>query len=274
MRNTTHAGDNRLAFLEIPLTVTSHQIAAGNRSHALAAAALWVASLPWALAAADADDEEARDVAVRVKALNLGFSVRSVAASKVPGLFEVATDGGMLYVTRDANYLITGNLYEVKDGGLVNLTEERQAVERRKLFADVDASDLITFTPEGGARSSVLVFTDADCGYCRQLHNEMPNYHANGIEVRYLAYPRAGVGSPTYDKMVSAWCSDDAQGALTALKRGEGIPERYCERHPVSEHFELGQIVGITGTPAIILADGRLLPGYVPPDDLAALLGL
>lgn len=230
--------------------------------------------MAWALASSADEDKEAAAVAERLKALNLGFPVVGVAASKVPGLFEVAIDGGVLYVTGDANYLIAGNLYEVRDGDLVNLTEERRAVERRRLLLGVDESDLITFTPGDGVRASVLVFTDTDCGYCRKLHDEMPNYHANGIEVRYLAYPRNGVGSSTYDRMVWAWCSDDAPGALTALKRGEGIPETYCEHHPVSEHFELGRLVGITGTPAIVLADGQLLMGYHPPDRLAALLGL
>ena len=239
----------------------------------LLACALCAACLATTAAAAE-DDQESDDLAARLAALDLGLAVESVKPSKVPGLFEVATDGGVLYVTADAKYLVAGNLYEVREGGLVNLTEERLATERRKLAAGIDASQLITFTPEGGARASVLVFTDTDCGYCRKMHSEMANYHANGIEVRYLAYPRGGVGSPTYDKMVSAWCSDDALGALTALKRGEGIPETYCENHPVSEQFELGRLVGITGTPAILLSNGRLLPGYVPPDDLATLLGL
>ena len=231
------------------------------------------ASLFGMLALADEDGKSA-DVAARLEALELGFDVGSVRPSKVPGLFEVATQSGVLYVTEDAKYLVAGNLYEVREGGLVNLTEERRADGRRELFAKVNGSDLITFTPEEGAQASIMVFTDTDCGYCRKLHAEMPNYHANGIEVRYLAFPRAGVGSPTYDKMVSAWCSDDPEGALTALKRGEGVRDTYCENHPVGEQYELGQLVGITGTPAILLSDGTLLPGYVPPDDLAAMLGL
>ena len=256
---------NGSAFLEVPLTEMR------TRSLRLGLAALGAASLVATMAD---ENRQTAGLAARLEALDLGFVVQSVSPSKVPGLFEVATEGGVLYVTEDAKYLVAGNLYEVREDGLVNLTEERRASERRAMFASIDTSELITFTPDGGARASVMVFTDTDCGYCRQLHAQMGNYHANGIEVRYLAYPRGGVGSPTYDKMVSAWCSDDARGALTALKRGEGIPETYCENHPVSEQFELGQLVGITGTPAILLSNGRLLPGYVPPDDLAALLGL
>ena len=231
------------------------------------------ALLPWIPAAAD-EDARAADLAVRLEALDLGLGVQGVAPSEVPGLFEVETDGGLLYVTEDAGYLIAGNVYQIREDGLVNVTERKRAAQRRELFASIDQTDLISFAPEDGAKAAVLVFTDTDCGFCRQMHSQMAQYHALGIEVRYLAYPRAGVGSPTYDKMVSAWCSADAREALTALKRGEGIPERYCESHPVGEQYELGQLVGITGTPAILLPSGRLLPGYVPPDDLAALLRL
>ena len=240
---------------------------------ALTTAVFCAVVLPGIAALAD-DDARASDLAARLESLDLGLGVQGVRPSEVPGLFEVETDGGLLYVTEDAGYLIAGNVYEIRDGGLVNLTEQRRSAERRELVANIDGTELISFTPEDGTKASVLVFTDTDCGFCRQLHSQMAKYHALGIEVRYLAFPRAGVGSPTYDKMVSAWCSEDAREALTSLKRGEGIPERYCERHPVGEQFELGQLMGITGTPAILLPSGRLLPGYVPPDDLAAFLGL
>ena len=250
--------------LEVPLTEVT------NRCW-LAVASLCVPLL-WATSACADEADQTATVVERMK--ELGFEVKDVTPSRIPGLLEVATNEGRVYLSEDANYLIAGNLYELRDGGLVNLTEQQRVAERRELFASVDESDLIIFTPDDGAQASVMVFTDTDCGYCRRLHDQIPNYLAKGIEVRYLAYPRSGVGSPTYDRMVSAWCSDDPRKALTALKRGEGIPEKYCDTHPIGEQYELGQSVGIAGTPAILLPSGRMLPGYAPPDDLAALLGL
>ena len=181
---------NGSVFLEVPLTEMLKQ------SWPLGLAAVCAAASIGTMAD---ENEEAAGLAARLEALDLGFIVHGVSSSKVPGLFEVVTEGGVLYVTEDAKYLVAGNLYEVREGGLVNLTEERRATERRELFAAVDESELITFTPDGGARASVMVFTDTDCGYCRQLHSEMANYHANGIEVRYLAYPprRGRVAPPT-----------------------------------------------------------------------------
>ena len=222
-----------------------------------------------------ADDESStEEFKARFEALETGLEVRSVQPSKVPGLYEVMVDRGAIYVTEDARYLIAGSLYEARDSGLVNLTEEKNAVERRRIAAEIDPARTIAFAPEGDTLASVLVFTDTDCGYCRKLHQDIAGYNDRGIEVRYLAFPRAGIGSPTYDKMVSAWCAENPRGALTALKRGEGIPERYCEDHPVGVQYELGQTLGISGTPSILLPDGTMLPGYAPPEQLAAALGL
>ena len=236
--------------------------------------AIWAGSVLAAIQSQAAEDSAMEAFKARFEALETGLEVRGVQPSKVPGLYEVAVEGGVIYVTQDARYLIAGSLYEARDGGLVNLTEEKRAVERRRIVAEIDPARTIAFAPDGDTRASVVVFTDTDCGYCRKMHQEMAGYNEKGIEVRYLAFPRSGIGSPTYDKMVSAWCAEDPRGALTALKRGEGIAERYCEDHPVGVQYELGQSLGIEGTPSIVLPDGTMLPGYAPPDQLASLLGL
>ena len=192
-------------------------------------------------------------------------------------MYEVAiSDDQYLYVTADMRFMIVGDLYELPadpNADVVAVTEGQRRTKRIKLLAGEAAADALAFAPDAQAKASVLVFTDTDCGFCRRLHTAMDEYHAHGIEVRYLAYPRAGVGSPTYEKMVSAWCADDPQGALTALKRGDEIPQKSCV-NPVAEHYELGQSVGITGTPSILLPNGDLLPGLVDADRLAERLGL
>ena len=159
------------------------------------------------------------------------------------------------------------------DHRLVAVTEGRRSARRLEIVEGIAKADMLVFSPDEDPKASVLVFTDTDCGYCRQLHQQMPEYHALGIEIRYLAYPRTGVGSPSYDRMVSAWCAADPLDALTRLKNGEEIPPRTCV-NPVSAQYQLGQDVGLSGTPTLVLADGRMLPGYTPPAQLAALLEL
>jgi thiol:disulfide interchange protein DsbC len=95
-----------------------------------------------------------------------------------------------------------------------------------------------------------------------------------GIEVRYLAYPRAGINSEAYNKIATAWCSDTPQQALTDLKNGSRLPTNVCAGNPVAEHYRLGAKVGVNGTPAIVLMDGTMIPGYRPAADFAEIFGL
>ncbi len=209
-----------------------------------------------------------------LNALNPELEVASVSESGIDGvvLLEL-TGGGLLYGTSDGRHLIEGSLYRLGEGGIVNLTEQRRAVKRRELLAEIDAKDMVVFSPDEPPKASVAVFTDVDCGYCRKLHMEMDEINALGIEVRYLAFPRAGPGSRSYEKIVSAWCAKDAQQAMTELKMGRSIPDRSCP-NPVAAQLDLGQAMGVTGTPAIITETGALLPGYLPAAELAAALGL
>ena len=117
----------------------------------------------------------------------------------------------------------------------------------------------------------VNVFTDPTCGYCRKLHNEMQDYNNAGITVRYLAFPRGGVGSETYLQMQHIWCTKDSRGAMDAAKDGDKVKPAMCA-NPVKQQYELGQSFGINGTPAIILPNGRLIPGYQPAKALLAQL--
>ena len=204
------------------------------------------------------------------------FIVESVAPSGIPGLAEVSLEGGdFLYVGVNCRYLLAGSLYRIDGEQLVGITEQRRVAKRMALLDAIPDADMVTFTPDipTEPRASIAVFTDTDCGYCRAMHQRMAEYHELGIEVRYLAYPRAGLGSASYDRMVAAWCADNPNEALTQLKNGGDIPPRSCD-NPVAEHYKLGQQIGLTGTPTIILPEGEKLNGYVPPEQLAELLGL
>ena len=246
---------------------------------ALGRRGLFICSALGALAAHAAGAEQDANAAVTGCLGELGIEVVSVAPSPIAGLFEVEAQGGTyLYVQgQDCRHLIAGDLYERRGEQLVGLTHaKRTAAQRARLrsaMAEVDDDDPIVFAPRAGRRATVWVFTDTDCGYCRKLHAQMDAYHALGIEVRYLAFPRAGVNSLTYDKMVSAWCAKDPQAALTALKSGQRIPARTCP-NPVAAQHAIAREVGISGTPAIVLEDGTVLPGFVEADALAAHMGL
>ncbi|MFK8021002.1 MAG: DsbC family protein [Pseudomonadales bacterium] len=199
--------------------------------------------------------------------------VSSVEKSPIAGLYQASINNGpTVYITADGAFFLTGDLFSVRETEIVNLAEEAREGDRVTLLSTLPESEMIVFSPEV-KKAAVTVFTDVDCGYCQKLHREVPELNRLGIEVRYLAYPRAGVGSPSFDKLVTAWCADDKQAAMTRLKNREHVAGKSCA-NPVARQFRLGQKMGIQGTPAIITADGRLLPGYMPADALAQTLGL
>ncbi len=198
-----------------------------------------------------------------------------IQASPIPGIAMLQVENGpMLYVYGDGDFFFDGDLYQVGKGRFINLKEQALTAVRKDLLAEIPLADMIVFSPTVPVQGVINVFTDVDCGYCRKLHKEVPDLNAMGIEVRYLAFPRAGIGSASYKKIASAWCADKPHQALTALKNGKEIEQNVCADNPVAKQYNLGQQMGVNGTPAIVLADGSLIPGYRPAADLAKVLGI
>jgi len=197
-----------------------------------------------------------------------GAEPTSVVATDVAGLFEVVVGGQVFYMSEDGRYLIQGDLVDLQSRE--NITDRRRAAMRKALIDAVPESSMIVFAPKV-VKHTVTVFTDIDCPYCRRLHKEVPAMNELGIKVRYLAFPRAGVHSPSFKEAVSVWCAKNPAQALTDAKAGKKVPEVTCD-NPVLQHMALGEQVGVTGTPAMVLEDGRMLPGYIPAARLAQLL--
>jgi len=213
-------------------------------------------------------------VVQKLRELRPDLPITRVLPSPVAGFVAVEIDGGtFLYASEDGKYLFAGDLYKLNQT-LVNVTDGIRAGKRKSQLAKVPRSEMVVFSPKKvPVRKSVFVFTDVDCGYCRKLHLEMHAINDLGIEVKYLAYPRAGIGSDAYKKVVNAWCADDPNTALTNLKLGRTVAEKNCT-NPVADQYALGRDIGIIGTPAIVTDEGELLPGYMPAADLAVALGL
>ena len=200
--------------------------------------------------------------------------VESMKETPMADVVEVILSSGeILFSDKSGRFMIAGEMYTTRPEGLVNLTAETRKDQVRQLLAGVPEDQMVIFEPEGETMATISVFTDVDCTYCRRLHHDVEAINANGIRVRYLAYPRGGLESTAYPKMISVWCSDDRNRAITQAKNGQNLPERDCQ-NPVLNHHSLGNRIGITGTPAIVLPDGTLIPGYMDTERLtAAVLG-
>jgi thiol:disulfide interchange protein DsbC len=194
-----------------------------------------------------------------------GVKPENVQTTPVPGIFEVLRGSDILYMTRDGQYAFTGDLYQVPTRA--NLTEVHRREMRRKLIEAVPESRMVVFSPPQ-PKYTVTVFTDVDCGYCRALHRQIAEYNRLGVRVRYVFYPRTGPDTESWHKAEQVWCSADRKAALTRAKLGESLDAPVCANTPVAQEYELGQAIGLEGTPGIVASNGALVGGYLPPDAL------
>lgn len=209
---------------------------------------------------------EKDDGIVEEKVRTLVPNAKTIAVSETPidGILQVQINSDIVYVTDDGQYLLQGQIMNIDTRE--NLTDEAKSGIRLGLLNGLKREEQISYAPEN-PKYDLLVFTDIDCGYCRKLHNQMKGYNEEGIAIHYMAFPRAGIGSDSYDKFVSVWCADDQQTALTLAKNGDDPEPEKCP-NPIAEQYDLGRELGVTGTPAIVTSDGTLIPGYMPPAQL------
>jgi thiol:disulfide interchange protein DsbC len=238
-------------------------------------ALVMLAMASWAAAGEPVDKATVDKLRAALAMPAMGLEVATVEASVVPGLYEVQfTSGPVVYATADGGHVILGDLFKVDEKGYTNLTEQRRDGERLERLAKIDEKDMIIFSPEGKPRAHITVFTDVSCFYCQKLHKEVPELNKRGVEVRYLAFPRSGIDSPAYRELATAWCATDRQDTLTRLKAKLPVTENVCADNPVAAQYELGQQMGVQGTPALITEQGALIPGYQSADQLMVTLGL
>lgn len=221
-----------------------------------------------------ADQGVPPDAEKAIRAAITGFAprveIQSIAPSPVPGMYQVIASGQLVYVTADGKYMINGSMVDVARHE--NLSDKAWAGLRKAALAKVPESQRIVFAPPH-PKTTLTVFTDVNCGYCRALHEHIAEFNKAGIAVEYLAWPREGITTtagrptPTYQEMVSVWCAKDRKAAFTAAKQGHAPKPTTCT-NPVKSQYELGQSLGVDGTPAVITPDGRMLGGYVTADQV------
>lgn len=245
---------NRLMVLLALCAVTATISAQQTQSKAASP----VAASPAAASAGGADP--------RIEIANrIGAKPDELRSTTIPQIYELTRGSDIVYVTADGKYAFTGDLIELN--GNNNLTEARRRDLRVKAIAAFPESQMLVFSPKD-PKYTITVFTDVDCPYCRKLHSQIAEYNHLGVRVRYLLYPRTGPNTESWTKAEQVWCSPDRNEALTRAKLGQELKTKACTDNPVARSYQLGQDFNVAGTPAIVLADGEILPGYVPPDAL------
>ncbi len=209
------------------------------------------------------------EVGERLTSTLPSISVTSLTETPVQGLYELITDGQIYYLDESAEYLIDGSLIQLKDR--VNLTDSRLGGIHMSLINELDEKDMLIYEPETPSTRSITVFTDISCGYCRRLHAELDTLLDEGVRVRYLLFPRGGLGSQGHKDLESVWCADDPQTAMTNAKSGGKIEPATCD-NPIEQHVALAEKLGLRGTPLIYTDSGEKIPGYREANALATMV--
>jgi thiol:disulfide interchange protein DsbC len=228
-----------------------------------------VALLALCVSCASAADTQLDKVRKAVAGKLPGITPDMVSPSTAPGLYQIRKGSQFAYVTNDGRYLIEGDMIDLVTGDEV--TELQRQGARLAVLGQFGPDSVIEF-PAKDQKYSITVFTDIDCGYCRKLHSEIDQYNAAGIGIRYMFYPRSGPNTDSFTKAEQVWCSADRREALTQAKRGTRLQAPVNCANPVKRQYEAGDALGINATPMLILQDGEIVRGYLPPAALAGRL--
>ena len=212
-----------------------------------------------------AENAELEAARKNISALVKGVKSENIIQSPIPGLYQVSLPPTLFYASADGRYIVKGDLIDSKSNK--NITQLGRNNSVASAITAMGEDSMIIFGNDT-LKHTVTVFTDIDCGYCRKLHNEVKQYNALGIRVRYMAYPRAGIGSKSFKKAEAVWCSKDKVKAMTDSKSGVKVKSEKC-KNPIAQHYSLGEKIGIRGTPAIVLSDGTVVGGYIPAKRLS-----
>jgi len=190
-------------------------------------------------------------------------SVESVTRTPFAGIYEVVFNGQIAYTDEKVSFVFFGNLVDVRGGAERNLTRERSTQLAAQALRK--ATDQAIKRVRGNGKRVIYTFEDPNCGYCKQLQKELVK--VNDITIYTFLWPI--LSQDSVDKSRAIWCAKDRARAWedVMLRGAAAQSDGKCES-PIDKNMELAQRFGIRGTPAIFFADGSMIGGYIPAEQL------
>lgn len=218
--------------------------------------------------------ENPADITSLLKSRLGGTPVSQPVETPAKGIYQTSFGGKIAYLTGNGRYVIIGDMIDLQNQQ--NLSELARRDVTKGVIDKVDTGHLAIFPSTSGETKKVLnVFTDTSCPYCKKLHKEVPKLQEAGIEVRYFPFPRGGSRGPGYADLKKVWCADDKAKAMNIAKGIEpgDLPAGDCKESSfVDRGYALGNQLGVSGTPALFVENGKKIEGYVPSDQLIPML--
>lgn len=199
----------------------------------------------------------------RLQALYPSTRFGEIRPTPWPGVFEVAMGANLAYVDASGQYFLFGHLYDMK--AQHDLTAERKDTLARIDFNALPLADAIKDVRGRGSRA-LAIFSDPDCPHCRRLEAELKGL--SDVTIHTFLMPIASLHPQARAKAIAVWCATDRLGAWQALMTRDQVPPSADCAHPVDRNVALAERLGVTGTPTLVAADGRVLPGAASAEQI------
>jgi thiol:disulfide interchange protein DsbC len=217
------------------------------------------------------DTEQADEDITRLLKMRLGTDeVAPAVETGVEGVYQTRFGNKFAYLIEGGRYVFIGDLVDLKMARNITEASRREMVVEE--LAGFGENKRIVFPASKQELAVLSVFTDTSCGYCQQLHKEVSHLQEAGISVHYYPFPRGGNRGPGYSDLRKVWCADDRLSAMSIAKgavAGNLDSSDSCESAQiVDDGYQLGNRLGISGTPALFADNGVHFNGYVPYQQL------
>ncbi|MGZ3525734.1 MAG: DsbC family protein [Thermodesulfobacteriota bacterium] len=194
------------------------------------------------------------------------FKILEIREAPLEGFWEVVSEVGqdrmIIYLDKNLKFIITGQILDRQ-------TKRNLTLDRLKEFRKVDAHrlPLENAISMGGGKRKLYVFTDPQCHFCSQLHEELKL--VKDLQTFFFLFP---LTPASYEKAKSIWCSQDRLKALEESYHGNDPGPSSCDVSAIDRNLELGKHLLITSTPTLLFQNGKVIEGYLLPDALERLL--
>lgn len=225
------------------------------------------------------EEEQSAQILIKEDATNLlkeiipDVKIIEIRPAQVKGLWEIAVESkgqkGIVYIDSSKKYFVSGSIVDLKTKA--NLTQER-SIELNKVDVSLIPLDDALVMGDKDAKYRVIIFSDPDCPFCGKLHQEMKKVIEKRKDIAFFIkmYPLP-MHKGAYEKAKAIVCEKSLSLLEDAFAK-KPLPAPKCVTSAIDENLKLTEKLGIRGTPAIILPNGSIIPGYKDADSLISLI--
>jgi thiol:disulfide interchange protein DsbC len=193
-----------------------------------------------------------------------GAAIGSVAKSPYFGLYEVQFDDRLVYTDAKVTYVMVGAVFDANTKQ--NLTDTRLR-QLNRIAWDSLPLDLAFIRVKGDGSRRFAMFSDADCPYCKRIESEVQQL--DNVTIYTFLLPIDQLHPDAARKSTLIWCAPDHAKAWNDYFDTGTLPDNKGDcATPIKETALLGLRLHVSATPTLVFADGSVVPGALPLDQL------